>query len=174
VFVLAMMGIVTLVFLAILALLAANRGAEGSMPQIVGHPAPHLDVPLWNGAPGERLDVAALKGGPVVIAFWADGCDACHEEAPVIEAAARRYASTGVRFVGIAYDTNWQDGMRFVREYGITYPCGPDAGDTSARAYGILELPVTLFVNSRGVVVQRIDGEASTRMLDEAIAPLLQ
>lgn len=174
VFVLAVIGIVTLVFVGILALLAANRSSERSAPTVVGHAAPRLAVTLWNVAPGRRLDLAALKGHPVVVTFWADGCDPCHEQAPVFEDVAQQFAPLGVWFVGIAYDTDQQDGMRFLREYGITYPTGPDVGDRSAGPFGILELPTTMVIDSCGVVVQRIDGEASAEMLDHAITPLLK
>src|SRR5215813_14195347 len=81
-----------LVLLALIALLVvrlqqANQ-AVSSTPTypLVGHAAPSFTAPVWNGAPGQTVHLAELKGKPVGLNFWASWCAPCKEEMPTLQA----------------------------------------------------------------------------------------
>ena len=151
-------------------------GNAGTSP-VVGHAAPDFSVSLLNGKAGQTLRLADLKGKPVVVNFWASWCDPCVDEAPVLEAASQRYAAQGVVFVGVSYEDEPSDSMRFLQQYGVTYPVGTDGSAKTpgaiAIAYGVLSPPETYFINPNGVVVDEFSGPLSANLLDQRVARIL-
>jgi cytochrome c biogenesis protein CcmG/thiol:disulfide interchange protein DsbE len=157
--------------------LAAASQAVTSAPlsPLVGHTAPDLGVSVYNGMPGEVLRLAALRGHPVVVNFWASWCQPCQEETPIVEAAYQRYAGQGVIFLGVDYEDKPNDAVAFLRQNGVTYPCGPDiSGGNSAIAYGVTGPPETVFIDRAGTVRQKVIGMLDDRTLDLAVRTLLK
>src|SRR5215212_1068413 len=62
-------------------------------------PAPKLVLPYHdrNGT----FDLAAYRGKVVVVNFWASWCHGCKIEAKALNAAARRWRTKGVVFIGV-------------------------------------------------------------------------
>lgn len=173
------LGIVVCVALVTLLALrfAAASHAVSSAPRgaLVGHEAPDFTLAPWNAAPaGQSVRLAALKGHPVVVNFWATWCEPCQQEAPLLTAAWQRYHGSGVLFLGVALDTQPQDGAQFLRRYGLTYPCGPEGTGTIATTYALVGLPATIFIGRDGIVASRIDGQLTGAALDRAIQALLR
>ncbi len=129
---------------------------------VVGRPAPELTVQVLGGG---RLRLSELRGRPVVLNFWASWCGPCHEEQPVLDAAARRLQGR-VSFVGVDLRDSTAAAQAYRRQEAVPYPVG------SARipaAYGVTGPPETFFIDSQGVVVARfvgpLDGPALNRYL---------
>ena len=99
------------------------------------------------------MSLAALRGHPVIVNFWATWCGPCKEESAELERTYRRYKAQGLVIVGI--DTNDLSGdmKAFVRKHGLTYPIVRDHGTRSAVDYGVIQLPETFFVNRQGRLV---------------------
>lgn len=152
--------------------ISATRTAAHAPQLLVGKPAPDFTLPLWNGTPGETERLSRLKGHPVVLNFWASWCDPCHDEAPILTDAWRTYGARGAVFLGLAWQTNQQDGLRFLQQYGVTYPCGP-APDSMATTYMLPGLPVTVLIDRSGVVVQRFVGSLPKTSFDQALQALV-
>jgi thiol-disulfide isomerase/thioredoxin len=141
---------------------------QGVIGQLVGHPAPDFTVTLWNGTPGEKIHLTALHGKVVVVNFWASWCDPCHSEAPVLASVAHQYSAKGIVFIGVALETQDNDGLEFIHQYHVPYECGP-APDSLAVAYALTGIPVTVTINAEGVVEGQIDGPVTATSLDAAI-----
>jgi cytochrome c biogenesis protein CcmG/thiol:disulfide interchange protein DsbE len=170
----ALVACAALAGLLILRVGAANR-AVSSAPtgSQVGHVAPDFTLAVWNGAPGQSVRLSALRGQPVVINFWATWCEPCQQEALLLTTAWQRQHAR-IAFLGVALDTQQSDGMAFLRRFGIAYPCGADPNGAIATAYALPGLPVTVFIDRRGVVAQRVAGQLTAATLDQGLQALLR
>ena len=73
--------------------------------------------------------------------FWASWCIPCKEEAPLLEAAWRKWRSKGVVVVGIDANDFKSDARRFARRYKVTYPLVHDGPGDLLDDYGLSALP---------------------------------
>lgn len=185
---LAGLGLLAVVLLLLLVgRIGAATNTATQLPasgRLVGHIAPDLTLPLWNGASadpgvsqgasqGASVRLAALQGHPVVLNFWEASCDPCREEAPLLEGAWRTYQPKDVRFLGVALETGEQDGLAFLQQHGITYPNGPAKTEDVAVRYALIGTPVTIFIDRHGVVVDESQGQLSAASLQQGIGRAL-
>src|SRR5476649_323762 len=88
-------------FLALASACAA--AAALSSTALAAAPAPGVSAPTFSLplVGGGSVDLAGLRGHVVVVNFFATWCPPCRAETPDLNAAERRYASSGVIFVGV-------------------------------------------------------------------------
>jgi len=116
----------------------------------IGAPAPVFDVPGYDGKP---LRLAAFKGHPVVLNFWASWCAPCRAEAPTLESTYERYRGRGVVFIGVDLQADTWDASRiFLKGFKITYPVGRDESGKVGRTYRVVGIPTTYFIGRDGTI----------------------
>ncbi|MDN5570749.1 MAG: TlpA family protein disulfide reductase [Propionibacteriaceae bacterium] len=163
--------------------LVAQREAAG----IAECPATPLEAqPVTGGLPdlvlgclgsGRQVNLAALRGTPMVINVWAQWCGPCRAEAPhLAEFATLAAASDGaVALLGIDHDDpDPALAIEFAGQAGWTYPHLLDPMKQISGPLRIDGIPVTLFVNDQGQLVHRVVGPvASTDQLRQLTATYL-
>jgi cytochrome c biogenesis protein CcmG/thiol:disulfide interchange protein DsbE len=122
-----------------------------SHPPKLGGPAPNFTLQRLDNR--GTIDLASLRGKPVVVNFFASWCQPCKAESKVLEQAWRQYKSRGVVFLGIDYHDVTSDGRRFLRAHDITYPAVQDGSGDVADRYGVTGVPETYFIDARGRLV---------------------
>jgi len=143
-------GVALAVVAGMLALLVWRLTHESHAPKI-GGPAPVFSLKRIDG--GGSVDLASLRGKPVVLNFWASWCPPCKSEATALEAAYRRYKRQGVVFLGIDYHDVSGDARTFLNHHGVTYTTLEDGSGMVADRYGLFAVPETFFVNREGRLV---------------------
>ena len=115
-----------------------------------GEPAPQIVATGIDGAP---IDLASLRGRPVIVNFWASWCVPCREEFPLF---AEKLAELGPRddlaIVGVLYEDDPALAQRFLDEFGATWPSVPDPDGAIASAYRVVAPPQTYFIDAEGVL----------------------
>lgn len=110
---------------------------------------------------GARLNLASLRGKPVVLNIWGSWCPPCRKEAPTLQAAAAELGDK-VSFVGIDIQEDAADqGRAYQRRFKITYPSLLDQGDLLLALHGAVPTqspPVTLVLDRQGRIAGRFVG----------------
>jgi len=142
------MGLILVIILAFLALLTYGQIRKG-ISQPKSGPAPDFTLTLFDGG---EITLSDLRGRPVILNFWASWCDPCKDEAPLLEAAWRRYKDQGLMVIGVDYLDQEPQARAYLEEFQITYPNGPDLGSRIARRYFIRGVPETFFIDPNGEI----------------------
>lgn len=117
---------------------------------------------------GEKVTLAALRGEPVAINFWASWCTPCRREAGELELLHRDRNAPG-NIVGVNWNDQPSAARGFVRDYHLTFPNLRDPDGAVGRAYGIAGLPVTVIVDSRGRIASVLNGPQTVTTLRAAL-----
>lgn len=161
-------GLVLLLFGGAIAVFIGTVPRTGTQ---VGQPAPDFAVA---GLSGGTVALADYRGRPVVINFLATWCGPCWRELPDFDDAADKYQDRGLVIVGVAVRDSQDAIQRMVSNLGLTFPIGLDpTGEVAIERYRIAGLPVTVFVDRRGVVRKYWTGPIDRQSLDEFIAAIL-
>ena len=125
----------------------------------VGSKAPDF---LWVQPSGSSTRLAALKGMPVVLNFWATWCKPCLAEMPRLEQTARD--NPGIAFYEIDLDEDGAKVRGFFDSLEITHLVPLiDVGSVVARAYGLGQgVPTTFFIDTDGFIRAASLGEMDT------------
>ncbi len=154
---------ITCIVLGILALLAGIFGLLILLPSpspqplagvAVGTAAPEFNLPIYGGrGVGTSIDLHALRGHPVILNFWSGSCLPCRTEIPYLERTYTQYGAHGeFAMLGINQADPIDGIARFGFDFGVTYPLLFDRGDAINIAYGVTAIPITYFIDSKGIV----------------------
>jgi cytochrome c biogenesis protein CcmG/thiol:disulfide interchange protein DsbE len=122
---------------------------------------------------GHKVSLAAYRGKPLVVNFFASWCAPCQEEATGFTRAEHQFAGR-VQFLSIGRDSPMSAVHGYISRYGITWPVVYDDGNTLTDLFGLYGQPTTFVINGHGVIVDRINGKASETALAHELAPLVQ
>jgi cytochrome c biogenesis protein CcmG, thiol:disulfide interchange protein DsbE len=142
---------------ALIALLAWKVLQDDGGDAQIGRAAPTFTLPHLSD--GSEISLAAYRGKPLVINFFASWCLPCKDEAPVLEQTWRRHRGDGLVVLGIDAQDFRADGRRFAKRFGLTYPIAYDGKGSTLGRYGLTGFPETYFVGRDGrIVAEKVVG----------------
>jgi thiol-disulfide isomerase/thioredoxin len=156
---------------------AVVGGVVGALALQSGSGAAELLAASYPDLSGRTRRLSEWRGRGLVCNFWATWCAPCREELPLLDAAWRKYSSSGVEVLGIGIDT-----APNIREYlkvvNIGYPVLVGEGS----ALGLMRslgnrgggLPFTVLLDPAGGVRQTKLGAFTAPELHSGIAALLR
>lgn len=134
---------------------------------------------LWQATPpaaaGTSQPLAAFKGKPVVVNFWASWCGPCVKEMPTLSALQREYQKKGVTFIGLGVNSE-KNVNDFLKKVPVDYPVYVTGfgGADLARGFGNNAggLPFTVVIDSKGAVRATKLGEVNEAELKRTLDAL--
>ncbi len=137
------------------------------------YPAPSLRLPSLtpNALP---VDLAALRGKPVVLNFFFSGCPPCRTELPLFESTYRTMNNDSPSNDTVIIGVDVEDasvGRPFVKQMGLTFPVVSDDG-SAAAAFNIVTFPATVFISADGIVRHRTYGAIAKNELQRELHAL--
>jgi len=135
--------------------------------------APEATHALWEQRfeqpGGGELAMAAFRGKPLLVNFWATWCPPCIEELPMIEAFWREHAAKGLQVVALAIDQP-SSVRRFLERQPLSFPVGLAglAGTELAKSLGNTAggLPFSVFFAKNGGIYLQKLGQLKQNDLD--------
>lgn len=101
---------------------------------------------------GAPLDLAALRGRPVIVNFWGPSCIPCRDEFPLFRAKLGQHATDGLAIVGVLMDDQPAPARDFIAEYGATWPTVDDPSKAMRTAYRVAARPQSYFIDRAGIL----------------------
>ncbi len=120
---------------------------------------------------GQVADLAAYRGKPLIVNFWARWCGPCKVEIPELIQLERR--NTGVQVIGLNIESNAEAVREFAYAYDVNYPVflTRESGLPLMQMLGNAKkaLPFTIVINAQGKMVSSHIGLLSRELIDSAV-----
>jgi len=146
------LGIFLLVF-GLAACLAAP--ASGSAAGWVGSKAPEITVNRMMSPPDADVSLEAMRGRTVVLLFWATDCPTCPTVIPHINRLVERFEDEPVTFLSVLSEPEQAIQTFLDTKMEVKTWIGLDIDMSMTRDYFIPGVPMSIVINSAGVVAAR-------------------
>lgn len=101
---------------------------------------------------GQPVNLAQLKGKPILLNFWATWCGACLEEMPSMQRLYDASQNNGdFHIIAISIDrSNFEKVNQYVKNLNLSFPILLDPDRKTRKAYFIRSLPTSYLIDSEG------------------------
>jgi len=160
--------LITVISAAILGLLAyvwLSPAGIGAAPKLTLYP---LD--------NQPMTLEQFQGKPILITFWATSCTGCVKEIPHLVELHEKYASQGLKIIGIAmkYDPP-SHVTELVERRKLPYIITMDVDGSASRAFGNVQLtPTSFLISPQGRIVMKRIGDLDMTLVTTRIENMLQ
>jgi peroxiredoxin len=157
---------------AVLLLAVAFTVSEADAQLKVGTAAPEVDLQTLSGTP---FKLSALKGRPVVMTFWGTWCPPCRDEFPELADAFRKHHAGGLEVVAVNQrdqELSTTAVQKFVEEFSAPFTIVLDQRGRSRRAYRLIGLPTTVFIDTAGIITTVVSGPISREQLTAGLTTI--
>lgn len=150
----------------------APQGAElvtrfGPQP-LTGKPAPDFTLTSLDG---KSVTLSQLRGGVVLLDFWATWCAPCRAAMPHLEKLHQEFGGKGLTVVGVSNEDR-ATVEAFIKAQNVTFTILLDPRHVTDRAYRVVAIPRTLIIDREGKVYADFTGVQPEAVLRSKLAEL--
>jgi peroxiredoxin len=116
-----------------------------------------------------EINLASLRGTPLLINYWATWCEPCRVEMPILQDLYETHRASGLRILAVNLGETPDIIRRWVDEYGLTFDIVLDPQQSLAALYQIRGQPSTYAVSSSGIITAIYYGPVSIDQLQAVI-----
>ena len=113
---------------------------------------------VLNGLNGEDKAFSNFKGKPLIINVWASWCGPCRAEMGALKNLAQRYNGKQFNLIGISTDDYRDRAEAFIKQTDIQFENFLDHKLQLENMLGASRIPLTIFVDKDGKVLEKIRG----------------
>ena len=134
--------------------------------------APNFTFIMYQGEDevgGSELDMAQLRGKPVVLNFWAGLCPPCRAEMPDLQNFYEQFKDQATligidlgQFTGLGSQNDAKD---LLQDLNVTYPAGFTNDSSVVKDYKVLGMPTTVFIRADGTIFKKWSGALNEETL---------
>ncbi len=117
--------------------------------------APPFELPP--GPEGAPVKLTGLRGGYVLLHFWATWCPPCRDELRSMEYLSRHLQGK-VQVLALTVDDDWAEVTRFFGEQKPTFALAWDKDRQVSEAYGTSKYPESYLIDPAGRLVVKFIG----------------
>lgn len=140
-------------------------------PAIEGKPAPPFKTALVGGG---TFDLSEHLGKrPVLLDFWAVWCPPCRKALPKVGEMAQHYADKDIAICTVNLSETEENIQAFLQANDLEVPVALDNGGTIAAQYEVRTIPMLVFIDCSGTIVEAHLGGMSEGELKSRIDKLL-
>jgi thiol-disulfide isomerase/thioredoxin len=140
-------------------------------PAIEGKPAPAFKADLVGGG---TFDLSEHLGKrPVLLDFWAVWCPPCRKALPKVGKMAQQYADKDIAICAVNLNESAAEIQAFLQANDLEVPVAIDAGGAIASQYEVRTIPMLVFIDRTGTIVEAHLGVMSEGELKDRIDKLL-
>ena len=133
---------------------------------------PHFVVTSMDGT---KLRASTLNGHPLILSFWATWCTPCLKDLSILNLSSQRYRKQGVKVLGMIVNIPSEAVVRHdLAQENARYPQYFVPEDMEEVFDVQRGLPLTVFVDQRGIVRNIYRGELTATILDQNIHTFFQ
>lgn len=151
-------------------ILLSNSGGSCAATSLLNKRAPDFRRADLHNSP---VHLADYRGKIVLLNFWATWCAPCLYEMPRFVEWQSKYGTRGLQVLGVSMDDSDSPVRTLNRKLHINYPVMMGDERLGELYGGILGLPVTYLIDSRGVVRARFQGETDLSRIEGQVKILL-
>ena len=114
---------------------------------------------------GKSQSLSQYRGKVVLVNFWATWCKPCTTEMPAMQTTYDKLREKGFVVLAINELEDEAKVREHIKQYGHTFPVLMDRDNKVANQFGVFGLPVSVFIDEKGVVQEYIKGGLLTEQL---------
>jgi peroxiredoxin len=114
---------------------------------------------------GKQQSLGQYRGKVVLVNFWATWCKPCTTEMPAMQAMYDKLQDKGFIVLAVNELEDEPKVREHIKQHGHTFPVLMDRDNKVANQFGVFGLPVSVFIDEKGVVREYIKGGLLTEQI---------
>jgi thiol-disulfide isomerase/thioredoxin len=103
----------------------------------------------------ETVSLSDFEGKNVYLNFWASWCGPCKLEMPDIEKIYQEYQDRDLVVLAVNVGENQSKVQAFMNANEFNFPVLLDLQGKAAKTYKVSSIPVSIFINKEGIIVNK-------------------